>query len=626
MKKIRFAILYLAWLILVYLLIRVIFYFLYYRHGLAGTSLSKAFLWGCRLDFSILFFLNLPFLFFYFFAAPFVPTRVSRVISYILLWALNMLMLALNIFDLAYFRYNNRRSNVDILYVTGDSFKAGFFFLRVYWPLLLLLGVIAVISYRLMRNSVLQSFLAKDAPIGRKFFFVAVLLLLLSAYLATGDDFRPLVPAAPLIVVEPELLPLAENSTITFVYSLLKKQTALPMPHYFPEKQLDTLFSVKREYNQQFVFSKKNIVIFILESFSASMANPNGAQKAQTPFIDSLRQISMDCPNAFSNAMESNKAIVALLGSIPPLMDEPFYYSAYSTVPFRGLGTLLKENGYSTHFFMGASPDHFGFGKWSHMLGIDNYYSEKEYNHPEDNDGKWGIYDHLFFPYAAGVLKSARSPFLAVLFNISSHPPFSIPASLHQQFTVPGQNSQQNSISYADYALRLFFNSIKNEPWYDSTLFVFSADHPLAERRGIKADLYNFFEIPVFFHIPSVTKGSVVTKTVQQLDIVPTVLDMLHYKRPFMSFGNSILRQGPGYSVSKIFDTIQMIDSSYVTGYNQRMDSVLYFYNYKNDPALDINLVQLQKKPPELEERKLQLKAFIQRFDHSLRNNQLLLR
>jgi phosphoglycerol transferase MdoB-like AlkP superfamily enzyme len=624
--KIKLAVIWLGWLMMLYFIARLCFYFFYFNGIISGNDIWKVFYWGARMDFFILFFLNLPFLMLYFFGRRYFPGIIFNLTGYFFCLLPNMLMLALNITDIAYFKYTHRRSNIDIVYVTGDSLPAMSSFLKQYWPLLLLFIVLVILSYRVFRKYILETRVQTTVAKSGKAVFTSFCFLLLLTFMAMGSGMKPLLPSTPLLYLKPEFRPLAINSTVTFIYSIFRKQTRLPNPGYFKASTIDSLASVRKEYAQQFGFSKRNVVIFILESFSAELIDRNSTSKAQTPFLDSLMGKSIYCKNAFANGLESNKGIVALLGSIPPLMDEPYYYSPYSDNRFNGIGTILHQQDYSTFFFMGASPDHFGFGKWCRMLGIDNYYSEKEYGHAEHHDGNWGIYDHYFFPYAAGILRSAHSPFLAVMYNISSHPPFSIPPELKRQFTIPGQTAQQNSITYVDYSLRRFFDTIRNEPWYDSTLFVFSADHAITLDGGRRSDLYNLFRIPIFFHIPANHNGATISKVVQQLDVVPSILDMLHYNKPFMSFGQSIFREKEGFTVNKVFDSFQYIDSSFLMGYNQGLDSVLYFYNYKNDPGLSGNLSHQEQTDEGIRQRRRQLQAFIQQFDERMTKNRLFIR
>lgn len=617
----RYTVFYFAWLLLACSLIRILFFFRYW-YPLTTVVAGKVLGWGLRFDFSILFFLHLPFILYGIFVYP-RGGNFSRLLLLAGCWVISCFVFAMNLFDLVYFAFNNRRSTADLVYVMADGWAANRAGLGQYVWLILLLLVLAFVSLW-----ILQRMLAIESASSEKKNVVRLWwtgLIAVGWLFATNQQYRPFTPSDALLHMETSQVPLAENSASTFLYSIVKRQTALRPVAPAEEAGLDSLFTIRREYTQTEKFRRMNVVLFILESFSSAVIDSGSPSKAFTPFIDSIRRQSIDCSNGLANGLESNKGIVALLGSIPALLEEPFYYSSYNTVPFRGIGTMLKDSGYQTAFFMGASPDHFGFGKWCRMLGIDKYYSEREYGHAADHDGHWGIYDDKFLPYAASVLTTTKRPFFATVFNISTHPPFTLPQALIQQCSIPGQTARQNSVTYTDYALRLFFDRIKQEAWYKNTLFVFAADHVLLERRNVRSDLYNYLRIPIFFHLPGDPQRQTIGQPVQQLDIVPTVLDMLHYQRPFMSFGNSILRPHPAFSVCRIFDTNQMIDSAFITGYQPSRDSVLYFYNYRTDTALATNLLPDTSLRAWLLPRKKMIRAFGQRFNQALLRRQLLI-
>jgi phosphoglycerol transferase MdoB-like AlkP superfamily enzyme len=247
-----------------------------------------------------------------------------------------------------------------------------------------------------------------------------------------------------------------------------------------------------------------------------------------------------------------------------------------------------------------------------------------DYGNDSHFDGNWGIYDHYFLPYAARELVNKKSPFLSVIFNISTHFPNKLPDSLKAQFNIEGQNSAQNSISYFDYSLRLFFDIIKKESWYKKTIFVFSADHNIFLHGWERAGLYKDFRIPIFFHLPGQRIHQAIDKPVQQLDIVPTILDIMHYKQPFMSFGQPVSDKDPGIVFNHFGDLYQAIDSSYLFGYNEKTEKPAYLYDFRSDTALAKDLL-LKGQLPDQHAVKMQehLKAVLQYFNYSMINNKL---
>lgn len=624
MQKARKVILIFLWLVLLYSFLRLVFYLLYFtQNDFSATEVITVIYWGCRMDISGIFYLNLGFFIYYFLIQDFLFAGRRRLVAVLLLSIINLPLLAVNMIDLAYYRFNLRRSTVDLFRVATDSFHALGAFWKTWWYLFVLFIVLSSVSVIIFNHILKENGDHKEGYLKRNL-LPCFCFLLVTGLLARGVSERPIIPSTPLLYLPAQYQALATNSTMTILYSLVKRQTILKEKNYYPVSGLDTLFSIRHQLKSAEPFNKMNVVVFIMESFAKEYADDGDPLRAKTPFIDSIMAESIICNNAYANGLESNKGIVALLGGIPPFFDEPFYYSSYSNNSIRGMGTLLKEEGYNTNFFMGAGYDHFGFARFSKMLGIDNYYSMNDYGNNSHYDGNWGIYDHYFLPYAARQLVKKKSPFLSVIFNISTHFPNKLPDSLKAQFTIKGQDASQNSISYFDYSLRLFFDIIKNETWYKKTIFVFSADHNIFLHGREKAGLYKNFRIPIFFHLPGQRIHQLIDKPVQQLDIVPTILDMLHYQRPFMSFGQPVSDKGPGIVFNHFGDLYQAIDSSYLFGYNEKTEEPAYLYNFRSDTMLAKDLL-LKGQPPDQHAEKMEeyLRAVLQCFNYSMIKNKL---
>jgi phosphoglycerol transferase MdoB-like AlkP superfamily enzyme len=623
MNRIKRAAAILLLLLLIYSLLRTAFYFFYFKHdALSFITLSKMFYWGLRIDLTILFFLNLPFLIWYLFIERYVPRRLWRVAGLSLLLLPNILMLAVNVIDLAYFRFINRRSTVDLLYVAGDSLDGLGSMVIAYWYLFLFFGV-AVVSLFIAGKKCLYVKEADKKGNTPAAYAIAVCALVVMGVVARGVGGRPILPATPLLYFPAQYQPLVNNSSYTFLYSLLKRQQQLTLKKYYPEPVLDSLFTIERQYNHTTPFVKKNVVVFILESFSAALLQPGNRYRAHTPFLDSIIAQSTWCANGYANALMSNQGIVSILASLPPLLDEPYFHSVYSNNVIRGLGTLLKEQGYRTHFFMGAGPDHFGFGKFCRMIGIDQYHSGNDYNDNRYHDGHWGIYDHKFMPFAAGVLNREKKPFLSVLFNLSSHDPYVLPADLRQRFDYPGQAAFQKSVAYVDYSLRLFFDSVKQTDWFRNTLFVFTADHTNYETLGNTKNGFTAYRIPIFLFDPAEPVYKLINKPVQQLDLVPTILDRLHYSQPFMAFGRSVDDTAANYLITRPGSLVQVMDSAGLLGYNPLSDQPVYLYHPHEDPALQRNLLGDSRYAGESQRLERYLRAIVQRYNNSLIKNRL---
>jgi phosphoglycerol transferase MdoB-like AlkP superfamily enzyme len=443
-------------------------------------------------------------------------------------------------------------------------------------------------------------------------------------FLPRGLEGRPLMPASPLLGLDARRLPLAQNSINTFLYSVIRKQEQLAQKHYYSQAELNHIITTHHFLGAgsgpQDTMIKKNVMVCILESFSRCYLTPGDPKKATTPFFDSLIKKSVYFPNAYANAFESNQGIVAILGGLPALMDEPFYYSSYANTPLDGIGNILKSKGYNTNFFLGAGRDHFGFGKFTRMAGIDNYYSRVDFNEDRFFDGNWGIFDDPFLQYGARVLSQKEQPFLAVFYNISSHPPFTVPAVHRQQFNFPDKTPAQRSISYVDYSFQHFFETCKKATWFQNTIFVFCSDHGLYPEDSSGFNYINNASIPIFIFDPSRKQGAVDTNLISQVDLTPSILDLLNYKGKYTGFGKTVFKHSSNdaYAINRQGYTQQIITREFILGYDASGEKTQYLYHYPSDSLLKENLIHNIQYEEHRKNLEYLLKANIQRYNQAL--------
>ncbi|HZE82790.1 MAG TPA: sulfatase-like hydrolase/transferase, partial [Puia sp.] len=395
----------LAFLLILHTLLRAFFVAynpLHSPHAGNGETI-RVYGWGFALDLSAIIVLNIP-VFLFFFLSQYssrsrgLLLRCSR-LSFLLL---NTAGLAINIIDIGYFRYDLHRSNVDLWYVLRDSASSFGSIIIQYWPLvglfLVLVTALAWMGRKLFTES--PSSMMRLSPGWPALAGMQAILAVLLFAGVRGLGASPLMPMTPLLNIDPARLPQAQNSIGTLFYSLLRRQDSLKRANYFEQSELNkiagTHFFLGGGRGVADSMQKKNVIICILESFSRCYLTPGDPMKANTPFFDSLIARSIYFPNAHANGYTSNQGIVSILAGLPSFLDEPFFYSEYANTPLRSIGNILKEKGYDTNFFLGAGKDHFGFGKFTHMAGIDHYYSRADFNDDRFYDGNWGIFDEPF--------------------------------------------------------------------------------------------------------------------------------------------------------------------------------------------------------------------------------------
>ncbi len=294
----------------------------------------------------------------------------------------------------------------------------------------------------------------------------------------------------------------------------------------------------------------KNIVIIILESFSQEYMGcyNDSLMESFTPFLDSLASQSLLFQGR-SNGKKSIESIPSVMASMPTLMDRPVLMSDFKNNDIVGLPTILKRHGYNTAFFHGAYNGSMGFDAFCKKIGFDAYYGRNEFNNEAFYDGTWGIFDEHFLQFMAKQLTRTPEPFFAGVFTISSHHPYTIPDEYKGSFK-KGIHPILECVNYSDMALRKFFSTASQMPWYNNTLFIIMADHPAQALSPQFNDYGPWYRIPMIIFDPQHPVGARSDRILQQSDVMPTLIDYLGYNDPCVCFGTSAFQQAEGWQIA----------------------------------------------------------------------------
>lgn len=612
-------------LMLLYSMSRGLFYLLNQPAFSANSprELAGIFLYGIRFDFSAIVFFNLPFLLAYLLPFAFVGNRRYRKIADVSFIALNALLLLLTLGDAEYFKYIGKRSTADLfkfIFMSDDvavllpQFLRDFWYIGVVW-LLFVAGGVVVYKRFCHREPEPYNFTLKTRAAA---FLIFILLSGLLFTGARGIGVKPVRIITAVRYTQTRNIPLLINTPFSIFHTLKKR--SVEARAYFPETELSQLYTPEHAYRHNRAPLRDNVVIIILESFSKEFVGALNNGTGYTPNFDRIVRDGLVFENAFANGKQSIEALPAIFAGIPSLLSDPYISSSYSGNNITALPALLASRGYHTSFFHGGRNGTMGFDEFSRLAGVQNYVGMNEYQGPAAFDGKWGIFDEEFLQFYAARLNALPEPFFSSVFTLSSHHPYTVPERYRQKFaTAPTPLTQ--SISYADFALGRFFETIKTMPWYKHTLFVFVADHTaMTESRvyGTKAGIYR---IPLVFYHPGKGDLKGISKRVtQQTDITPSVLDYLGIDQPFTAFGTSVFDQtAKGFAVNYMSGVYQYFQDDYLLAFDGEKSSALY--NYAGDQLLERNLLTTGGMPATDMER--HLKAVIQQFETRLKLNLL---
>lgn len=463
------------------------------------------------------------------------------------------------------------------------------------------------------------------------YFAFSILSLCITAILVIGGirgDFkhstRPInLVDANKFVKTPLQGNIVLNSTFSFFRTLGTNN--FKEVHFVDEKFIENEIQPYKIYDRQ-VEGKPNIVIFIVESFGREYSGAFNKDKeikdyvSYTPFLDSLANESLIFPNTFANGRQSIHGMSSILAGIPSLTDA-FTSSPYSNQKIQSLVSVCNDMGYDTSFYHGAPNGSMGFLGFGNILGFKHYYGKDEYNNDKDFDGMWAIWDEPFMQYFARNVGKTQ-PFMATIFTASSHHPFKIPEKYNGKFK-KGHIPMHEPIQYTDYAIKKYFETAKKQPWYNNTIFVFTGDHTNQVYYLEYEKAMNRFAVPLVFYSPNSKynlKG-INNEEAQQIDIYPTLADLMGYHKKIRSWGRSLVsdKKYPSLIVNSDSTSEQFIIGNYMYRFDGK--EIIGVYD-KTDLGFENNLVS-KINNAEVTKGKMLAKAWYQDYMDRVINRKL---
>ena len=220
-------------------------------------------------------------------------------------------------------------------------------------------------------------------------------------------------------------------------------------------------------------------------------------------------------------------------------------------------------------------------------------------------------------------LNGYKEPFMATVFTASSHHPYKVPKQLQEQYPEEGGLPIHKCVRYSDMALRRFFESAAKQPWYNNTLFVLVADHTHLSSHDIyKTDL-GLYSIPIIFFTPDGSLAPAMRDDVvmQQASIMPTIMGILGYDKPYLAFGCDIVNTPAEQTWAFNYNNgiYQYIKGDLMMQFDGKKTKAIY--RFKTDPMLRNNIAG---KVPEQTAMERELKAIIQQYMDRMIGNRLI--
>ncbi|WP_454953714.1 LTA synthase family protein [Capnocytophaga gingivalis] len=624
---------------LFYFLARLAFYYFNQAHlKVAGVGdFFRLAFYGLLFDTTAIIYVNLLFIFIS--VLPlFINTKKSfQKILFLVYFGCNIPAYLLNFIDIAYFSYNKARLTTnDWALIENEhnplTLLTGF--LVQYWAIFVIFLVLVVLWIFLYKRVHIE----EEKVMYRKPYFITsviVLVLLVPTLIFGIRGFSFKTGVIPLTVMDASKyahdisqVNILLNTPFTIIRTMGKNKGFKEF-HFTTDTYIAENIKPIKQYGRE-VTKRPNIVLIILEGMGAEFFGimnkdthiPN--YRSYTPFLDSLAGEGYYFTNIYSNSIHSIEGISAVTAGMPTFQTA-WVRSGYAQRKVSSLPEIARSLGYQTLFAHGATNGSMNFDGYTHQIGYQTYLGRTEFNDERYYNGSWGIDDEPFLQYFAKNINQMKSPFLATVFTLSSHGPYKVPEPYKNTFN-KGEMPMHNVVAYTDFSLKKFFDTVKKEDWYTNTIFAIIPDHTTQEYYEYYKQKIAHYRLPIILFSPNKTLIPQGNSNVlgQQIDIFPTLVDLMGYRKPFRSWGRSLLTDKVD-ETPRAFVThtqfYQLIQGNYIYVLDLQGDVVGVYT--KEDLNLTHNLKEQIPHNEEMKKGIADLHAFMQDFMDRIINDKL---
>ncbi|MEQ6375912.1 LTA synthase family protein [Bacillaceae bacterium S4-13-58] len=341
----------------------------------------------------------------------------------------------------------------------------------------------------------------------------------------------------------------------------------------------------------------KNVIYISMESLQAFVINETHNGEEITPFLNDLISESFYFENFYHQTEQGKTSDSEFLveNSLYPLPRGAVFFT-HGQNEYTSFPEILGEQGYATSVFHANNKSFWNRDVMYDALDFDHFFSEEYYQLTEENTIGWGLSDKAFFEQSIKYLETLPKPFYSRFITLTNHFPFDLP---QEEANIDKYDSNSKTLNqyiqtarYTDDSLKEFFDLLKESGLYEESIIVLYGDHYGISEYHNKAmsqflgkdeitpyDHIQLQRVPLFIHIPGYENNKVMTNIGGQIDIKPTIMNLLgletgndisfgsdlfaEERKPYIALRNgSFITNDSIYTESKCYDRLTGIENN----------------------------------------------------------------
>lgn len=393
----------------------------------------------------------------------------------------------------------------------------------------------------------------------------------------------------------------AINPCFSLLASLSKQQDFAKQFNFFPEDkrkeiyntlilQPDSTSSLSKNKIELLNTKRPNILIILMESFSASVVETVGGEDNVTPRLNRLSKEGVLFSNIYANSFRTDRGIVSVLNGYlaQPTTSIMKYPAKSQTLP--SIARSLNEQGYTADMLYGGDINFTNMQSYFFSSGYSKVTADRDFP-LSSRLSKWGANDDITFNhlYEAIEKQPEGSPWLSTFLTLSSHEPFEVP---YHRLSEP----YPNSVAFTDSCIGSFINQFKKLPAWKNSLVILISDHGFRYPEDVKEYEPRRFHIPMIWLGGAIKEPAVIGTYANQTDLAATLLSQLDLPHQQFTFSKDILNpDSPVYAFYTFVNGFGFIDSTGVSVFsNENLKPLLELPATGSKQRIDKGKVLLQ--------------------------------